>query len=145
MRRSIRWLLICALPCIVAGCDNGGSADEEDATTTAPSTAVTTESFTGTVEVSGESVNVFNVALSGGQVNVILTAAGPPSTIYMGVGVGSYSNSTCTPLSNGSVVTQAGSTAQLTGTLNAGSYCVRVYDAGNQSAPVSYSVTVTHY
>ena len=90
-------------------------------------------------------MNPFTVTLSGGQVNVNLTAAGPPSTIYMGVGVGTYSAPTCTLLTNGSVVTQAGTTAQLSGTLNAGSYCVMVYDAGNQSAPVSYSVTVNHY
>jgi hypothetical protein len=80
-----------------------------------------------------------------GQVNAILTAAGPPSTIYMGLGIGTYSSGTCTLLSGGSVITQAGSVAQLSGTINAGSYCVQVYDAGNQSVAVSYTVTVNHY
>jgi hypothetical protein len=42
-------------------------------------------------------------------------------------------------------VTPAGTSAQLTGTLDAGSYCVMVYDAGNQTAPVTYAVTVNHY
>ena len=39
----------------------------------------------------------------------------------MGVGVGTFTDPTCTLFSNGSVVTQAGSTAQLSGTVNAGS------------------------
>ena len=63
----------------------------------------------------------------------------------MGVGVGTFADSACTLLTNGSIVTQAGSTAQLSGTLDAGSYCVMVYDAGNQVATVNYAVTVDHY
>jgi hypothetical protein len=83
--------------------------------------------------------------LSGGRANVILTAAGPPSTIYMGLGVGVYDGTACTLLTGGSVVTPALTTAQLAGVLNAGAYCVMVFDAGNQTTPVTYSVTVNHY
>jgi hypothetical protein len=122
------------------------STDTSGTTTpTAPTTNPTTESFTGTVQVGSFDVKPFTVALSGGQLNVILTAAGPPATIQMGLGIGSYAAPTCTLFSNGSVVTPAGAIAQLTGTANAGSYCVQVSDVGNQSAPVSYAVTVTHY
>ena len=133
---------------LVTACACSGGTDSTTSTTsstTAPTTAVTTENFTGTVDVGGQDVHPFTVALSGGQLNVILTAAGPPSTIYMGVGVGTYSGSTCTLLSSGYVVAQAGATAQLSGTINAGSYCVMVYDAGNQTAQISYAVTVNHY
>lgn len=118
---------------------------DSSATATSPTIMVTTETFSGTVEVEGQSVHRFTVSTSGTQVNVNLTAAGPPSTIYMGLGVGTYSNETCTLLSNGSVLTQASATAQLAGTVNAGSYCVMVYDAGNQTAPVTYTVVVNHY
>jgi hypothetical protein len=97
------------------------------------------------VDIGGTDSHAFTVALSGGQVNVILTAAGPPSTIFMGLGVGTYASPACTLLTSGAIVTQAGATAQLSGTVNAGSYCVMVYDAGNQTAPVTYAVTVTHY
>jgi len=87
------------------------------------------------------------VTASGGQVNVTLTAAGPPSTIYMGLGIGTWtaSSNTCTLLTNGYVLTPAGTTAQLTGTVDAGAYCVQVFDAGNETAQISYAVTVTHY
>ncbi len=124
-----------------AACGSSSS----DSTPTGPTATVTTENFTGSVDPSGKTFNQFTVTLSGGQVNVTLTSAGPPSTIYMGLGVGTYSDPNCTLLTNGSVITQAGTTAQLSGTLNAGSYCVMVYDAGNQVATVNYAVTVNHY
>jgi hypothetical protein len=134
-------MMLGAIATLTIGCDNGSSTD----TPTAPSTALVTETFTGTVDPGGESNNPFNVTASGGQVNVTLTAAGPPSTIYMGVGVGSWANSTCTLLTNGYTLTPAGTTAQLSGTVNAGAYCVKVFDAGNQTAQITYAVTVTHY
>ena len=134
-------LVVCACLLATVACDNSSS----NSTSTSPSASVVTETFAGSVDVAGSAFHPFTVALSGGQVNVILTAAGPPSTIFMGLGIGTYSNSTCTLLSGGSVVTQAGATAQLSGTVNAGSYCVMVYDVGNQTAAVAYALTVTHY
>ena len=141
---AVRRLLAVLIVTFAQACTSGGDSTSSSSTTT-PTASVTTEYFTGTVDVGGKDVHAFTVALSGGQLNVILTSAGPPSTIYMGVGVGTYSSGTCTLISNGYFVTPAGATAQLSGTVNAGSYCVMVYDAGNQGAPVSYAVTVNHY
>jgi hypothetical protein len=112
---------------------------------TAPSGSPSTEAFSGTVDVGGSDSHTFSVNLSGGQLNVILTAAGPPTTIYMGLGVGTPAGSSCSLLSSSQVLAQAGTTAQLSGTANAGTYCVAVFDAGNQTAQIAYSVTVTHY
>jgi hypothetical protein len=78
---------------------------------------------------------------------VTLTTAGPPPTIWMGVGIGTPSATACGLISSStSTVTPAGVTAQLTGTLAPGTYCVQVYDVGNISAGggVTYSVTVAH-
>lgn len=135
-------VLGCVLALATAACDNSGSTTPTSLT---PTPTVTTEMFTGSVDVGGSDVHPFNVALSGAPVNVILTAAGPPATIFMGLGVGSYSNTACTLLTGGSVVTPAGTAAQLSGTVLAGSYCVMVYDVGNQVAQITYGVTVTHY
>jgi len=113
---------------------------------TSPTGTLSTETFTGAVDVGGQAAHPFTVAASGSsEATVDLTTAGPPSTIFMGVGVGSYSNSVCTLLTNGYAIVQARATAQLSGTLTGGSYCVMVYDAGNQTAQVSYTVVVTHY
>jgi hypothetical protein len=119
MKRVLAMLLLGISSLLSTSCDNGGSSSS---TPTSPSATLVTENFTGTVDPNGQSVNQFTVTNSGYQLNVILTAAGPPTTIYEGIGVGSYANSTCTLLTNGSTLAQAGSTAQL-----------------------SYSVTVTHY
>lgn len=124
-------------------CGGGGSSSS----VTAPSAtvAVTTESFTGTVTVGGSDSHNFTVALANGQLNATLTAAGPPSTIYMGLGLGAPSGSTCTLITGASLVTQASATAQLSGTAAAGTFCVMVYDAGNQTSDITYAVTVNHF
>src|SRR5262245_29023286 len=143
-----RFLAALGLALASAGCNPGNSTSAVSTTTpTTPTVPVTSETFSGTVDPAGRAFHAFTIALSGGQINVTLTSAGPPATIFMGLGVGVYSSAdgTCTLLSNGSVLTAAGATAQLAGTLNAGSYCVMVFDAGNQVAQVSYSVTVNHY
>ncbi|MBZ5559098.1 MAG: hypothetical protein LAO77_17645 [Acidobacteriia bacterium] len=142
----VRFLLSVLVSALAIGCSQSSTDTSSTTTsTTAPTGNPTTENFTGTVAVGGSDVHSFTVVLSGGQLNVILTAAGPPPTIQMGLGIGSYSGTTCTLFSNGSLTTPAGSIAQLTGTANAGTYCVQVSDVGNQTAPVNYAVTVTHF
>jgi hypothetical protein len=137
--------LIAVLACLAlsVACDNSGGSS------TSPTQVLrTTDTITGTVQpMSAESHNF--IVMQGGQVDVTLTAAGPPATIFMGLGVGSPSTTdgTCV-FGNGagvSVATQAGSTPQITGGASgAGTYCVSVFDIGNQTAAVDYTVTVTH-
>lgn len=103
---------------------------------TAPSGTAVSEVFAGTLSVGGSASYDFSVATSGGLLSITLTAAGPPATIYTGVGIGNRTDSTCTALSNGTAVSPAGTTPQLSGTASAGSYCVFVYDAGNQTADI---------
>jgi hypothetical protein len=141
LRRAAALALMAAAMSWLPACSSGG----DTTTVTAPSTSPTTEMFTGTVPVGGSDSHTFAIALSNGQVNVILTQAGPPSTIYEGLGIGTPSGSTCSVLTGGAVVTPAGATAQLSGTAAAGSYCIVVYDVGNQTNDITYSVTVTHY
>lgn len=111
--------------------------------TTTPSIMVTTETFTGTVPVRGSALHSFTVAQTG-TVNVTLTAAGPPSTIVMGVGIGTSRDAGCALLAGASTSTAAGAAVQLAGTVTPGTLCVQVYDVGNQTAAVSYTVTVAH-
>jgi len=105
--------------------------------------ATTAETFTGTVPVGGLSFSQFTMGQTG-SVMITMTAAGPPATIQMGLGVGQPSTSTCALIPGDSVITPASTGAQLQGTLSAGTYCIQVYDVGNQLAPVTYSVTVVH-
>jgi hypothetical protein len=135
------FLAVCALA--TAACSN--SSDTTASSAAAPTIAATTENFTGTVQVGGSDANPFTVTASGATINLTLTAAGPPATIFMGFGVGTYAGTTCTLLTGGFTVTPAGTTPQLSGPITSGQYCVMVYDAGNLTAPVTYAVTVAHY
>ena len=76
-----------------------------------------------------------------------LTAAGPPPTVAMGLGVGTLSADgvVCTVFPNTSVVAGAALRPQIAGTIDAGTYCVTVFDAGNQTGSVDYAITVLHY
>ena len=133
-------LTLLAFALTMAAC----SSSDPTSTVTSPSATTTTEMFTGTVEPNfSVDFHSFSVAQTG-SVSVTLTAAGPPATIFMGVGIGTPSATTGAVISDDSTIAPASATAQLTGTLATGSYCVQVYDVGNQAAPVTYSVTVAH-
>ena len=141
-----QWVCSVGMALAAAGCSSGGTSLPASATPVPAATpTATTETFTGTVNVLGNDVHPFTVTTSNLNLAVTLTAAGPPSTITMGLGVGTYSGSTCSLLASGATTTQAGTTAQLSGTITAGAYCVAVFDVGNQSAPVTYTAVVTHY
>ena len=111
-----------------------------------PAATVTTETFTGTVQIGGTNVHTFTIA-SPGALSVTMTAAGPPPTITMGLGVGNPSaTGTCIFLSGGTTQAIASATTpQLTGTIAAsGAYCVAIGDIGNAAGPIAYSITVSH-
>jgi hypothetical protein len=137
MRHLISVALTVAVPVMVA-CNNGGTSSA-----TSPSVVLTTETFTGTVEVGGSDFHNFTVA-QGGPVSITLTAAGPPPTIFMGLGIGNGGTS-CALISGGSTPTPAGPNPQLSGNVaTGGTLCVEVYDIGNQLGPVDYTVVVSH-
>src|SRR5438093_13488812 len=70
--------------------------------TTTPVTATrTTDTFSGTVQVGGRDFRGFTVSQTG-QVDVTLTAAGPPSTIVMGLDVGKPGVASFSPLASAS-------------------------------------------
>jgi hypothetical protein len=62
----------------------------------------------------------------------------------MGLGVGIPNGSACTLLVGGSTTTAAGASPQLKGLVSGGTLCVEVYDVGNQTSPVTYTVAVSH-
>ena len=129
-----------ALAFLGTACDNSGGATAP--TTVAP--PLTTETFTGTVEPMSFVFHTFTVAQFG-EIDITLTAAGPPPTIFMGLGIGTPTGTTCAlTFQNGTVNVQAGTTPHIVGTAAAGPFCVAVYDIGNQMATVTYAVTVAH-
>src|SRR6478609_2656996 len=104
-------------------------------TTTTTNTTTTTatvaspaysEDFTATVPVSGSAFYSFTVTQYG-TVNVSMTGISGqyvPSTVTMGLGLGKPEAEGCTPTT--SLTSTAGAGPQLTGTYDAGVYCVKI-------------------
>jgi hypothetical protein len=137
MRRSL--LLVVVFAVAISAC--GG--DSTSGTVSSPTTTRTTDTFSGTVPVGGSVFHSFPVSQSG-STDVTLTAAGPPANITMGLAIGIPGDAGCTPVAGGSSIVVAGSTPQVTGVTSAGTLCVQIRDIGQQTAPVAYTVTVTH-
>jgi hypothetical protein len=107
---------------------------------TVPTSATTSQTFTGVLSASGAVVQSVNVGGSG-QLDLTLSNLTPQTTITVGLGIGQPANGTCgllTSIENAKV----GSVVSLT--VVAGSYCVVVYDIGNVQGSDSYTLTVTH-
>jgi hypothetical protein len=116
-----------------------------DSPPTSPTPPVsTTETFAGTVGHQSTTGHSFTVAATG-TLTITLTAVGPLTTMSMGVGLGIWNGTTCAASTTKNDNARTGVVA-LTGTANAGSYCVNVYDSGNvpEDWEVTYEVQVVH-
>jgi len=144
----MKLLTALGLALVIAAAAACGGADTTG-NISAPTGTVVVDTFNGTVPlpvagVPQVDVHPFNVAVAG-TVSVTLVTAGPPPTITMGLAIGNPgAGGICSIISGGSTQAVASSTAQLTGTLAAGAYCVVVGDLGNALQPITYTVTVAH-
>ncbi len=143
MKQPLAYLLVLSA-LMAAGCSTGAD-DSSSSLPTAPSSPLVTENFAGTVQVGSSDAQPFTVTSSGFQITVDLTAAGPPSTISMGIGVGTFVGGTCQLSTGGFTTAPPGPTPQLSGTIQSGQFCFMVYDVGNQSGPITYTAVVNHY
>ncbi len=106
---------------------------------TAPSPV--TESLGGVLSSAASAWHIFNTSGSG-DVTVTLVSLSPLSSITVGVGIGIASGSTCN-VQYTSEVFKVGTT--WTTSLGAkGAYCVMIYDIGQVSQNVNYTLSVTH-
>jgi hypothetical protein len=139
---------VLALSVVTAAC-----GDEGDPGIVQPDVnpATVTETFTGTLSVQNVSSHSFIISRSG-RITITLTAVTPPPTSEgpsspeVGIGIGIPSGLTCAlNLGNGTTATvTAGSTPQISGIVIPGTFCVAVYDVGNLTETVDYTVAVAH-
>lgn len=145
MKTALTFPAIAALAVLVlltASCGNN------DSSTTAPTTPAlpSTEVFSGTLPVQGSSFYSFTVGTSG-QVSITLaslvtTQPGPALNTVMDLGVGTPLGTDCSVTN--SVPAAPGLTAQLVNTLTAATYCARIADLGNLTAPVNFTIRIVH-
>jgi len=113
-------------------------------TTTTAASPIYSEEFIDILSVSGSVFYSFTVTQYG-TVNISLTSvsgAFVPSTVTLGLGLGTPEAEGCSTTSN--VSTQSGAGPQLTGVYNPGVYCVKVSDVGNLYAAARFAVTVAY-
>ena len=137
--------LIAACALATAGCSTSADTTSTTTTTTAPTSPLVVENFSGTVQPAGNDAHSFTVISNNAAITLGLTSVGPPATISEGFGIGQTVSGNCQLLSGGFGTFAASTTPQLSGTIPAGTYCVLVYDVGNQAAAVTYTVVVQHY
>jgi hypothetical protein len=109
-----------------------------------------TETFAGTLDVSGSIAHTF-VLTKTGEIDVTLTAetvvingTATPVTIGLGMDLGVWNGTSCgaawtnPAFKTGSIMTQYASATA--------TFCIRMYDVGNitPGSPVSYTVAVGH-
>ena len=142
MNRLAQMSAAVAIAITAAAC--GGSSDP--VSVVAPSGTVVVETFTGTVQPGTQKVHTFTITTPG-TLSVTMTAAGPPATITMGIGIGNPDAAgNCIFISGGTTqATASTTTPALTGTVPvSGAYCVAIGDIGNAAGPISYSLSVSH-
>ena len=138
MRAFILRGLVLSIAFAAAGCE-GEIANFP----TTPDPVTVTETFTGTLTINGaQTHNVFTGAT--GLVTATVASLGETAPAKVGFSMGTLSSvGTCTVIvhNDNAVVTTAltGTVANLSGTL-----CVRIFDVGALTAPVDYTLTVSH-
>jgi hypothetical protein len=91
----------------------------------------------------GSAFRIFTASATG-TVNITLTTTDPPSTLVgLGIGIPGTNTGRCDLLKT--VQTRSGATAQVTATVEAGSYCAGTFDVGAVgSQGVLVTMTVAH-
>ncbi len=136
MQRLMRTLTLTALVAVAAACG-------DDATTpTTPTPPVTvTETFSGSVTRNGAATHTFATQASG-TVTATLTTLAPDSALVIGLSLGTFNGSACQLVITKDDATQG--TVVTGGVSTLGNLCVRVYDVGNITDPITYDITVVH-
>ena len=134
--------------CVLALAFASASCDEADPPTD-PSPiwngAITVESFTGVLPVGGSRFYSF-VSPHQGVINLTLltlTENGEPSPNTINIGLGAPSGTGCAVGIN-TLTTGPGNTQHVSVAIPAGTYCARVQDVGNLTAPATFAVNISH-
>jgi len=130
---------VCALALTAAACGDDSSA-------TAPSTPTATagtDSVTGQMAPGGVVFHQFE-ASAAGTVNITLTLTDPAATLVgLGIGIPGLNTGSCDLTK--SVQARSGSTAQLSASVEAGTYCAGTFDVGGLGTRgVLVTYTVAH-
>ncbi len=136
--RRLAVITVSAVAVLASSCSDGGTPTTSSPVTTSPTTVTYTQLF----GPQGTASRSF-VASQAGVVSVTLQTAPVP----MGIGIGAQpaSGTGCRPAT--SVVTPAGDSPQLATAVDAGSYCVLVFDVsdpGSRTSQLPVTIVLVH-
>lgn len=123
---------------MVAGCSDSPTSPSDPVATDPPYT----ETFATTISSQGAASRTF-VAHGPGTVSLALTST-TPAVLQLGLGIGIPTPSPTACSLTRAVTAVAGTAPQVQVTVDAGTYCVTVYDVGGIASTASFSLTMVH-
>ena len=129
------------LPLLVTLCVCAPACDSDTSLPTTPTAPNTTETFADTLTVNGAKTSQFT-STARGTMTATLTSVSP-DTAVIGVGIGTWNGTACQIWQVSNKMTQGASMTEIT-VSGVGSLCLHVYDPGTLTAPVTYSIDVSH-
>ena len=148
MRRSIGrkvqqggMAVVFALAALASAACGDDTPTTTPTTPTTPTPVTTTETFSGELKVNGASTYPFAVTAAG-TTTVQLTTVDPAGSPAFGLSLGTWNGASCQVVIANDA---AALNSIVTGNVSAAtSLCARVYDAGNLTGPLTYTITVVH-
>jgi len=140
---TARTLTIALLAALAAACGDDTATSPTDTETAATGTTVT---YTGTIDVGGSRFYSFTNGAAGSVTAFLASVTAPdtrlPVPAPLEIGVGVPAGTDCATTTTQIVAPSLAS--QMTVSLAAGIFCLRVGDAGELKAPVTFAVRFTH-
>ena len=139
---TARVLLALTLAAVSAGC-----GDDESPTSPTDSAAVTTSiTYTGTLEVGASRFYSFTNNTSGSVTAFLASVTAPdsklPLTVPLELGIGVPAGTGCA--TTATQIVAPGLVSQMSASLAAGVFCLRVADAGEMRGPITFAVRFVH-
>jgi hypothetical protein len=139
---TARLLTVALLAALTVACG-------DDASPTAPSSttpAATTVTYAGTIDVGGSRFYSFSNAAAGSVTAFLASVTSPdtrlPVAAPLEIGIGVPAGTDCSTTTT--QIVAPGLVSQVTVSLAAGVFCLRVADAGELRAPVAFAVRFSH-
>ena len=137
MKRAIFPLVFCLALATVPACGSDSTSPD-----TGTSTSTITETFSSLIQEKGSATRSFKVDTAGTVGLQLITLS--QSGAVVGLALGTFSGTTCTITKSVQTASDGTSNApQISSSLSAGDYCVRVSDVGNLNTIVTFTVYIT--
>jgi len=139
---TARLLIVALLAALAVACGDDPSSTAPSSTTS----TTTTVTYAGTIDVGGSRFYSFSNAAAGSVTAFLASVTSPatrlPVAVPLEIGIGVPAGTGCSTTTTQMVA--PGLVPQMTVSLAAGVFCLRVADAGELRAPVAFAVRFSH-